>query len=135
MATSFTRKQLRNFVTNSANFTAQAYTFTLENNTLADAYFAIEGATYHVSESGVFEGDRYKDVFNSASLSNLSNCSVVSGSVNAGFIVNPNTTATFNFTPTSLLNKDLVLFSAPNTLIIDSQSAEYLYGVDLNITP
>jgi hypothetical protein len=32
----------------------------------------------------------YKDIFYSASLSSLYNCTVVSGSTNAGFIINPN---------------------------------------------
>ena len=130
---SFTREQLRSFTTNSANFTAQAYDFELVNNATTTAYFAIEGGRYYVSESGVFVGHRYKDVFNSASLGSLTNCTVVSGSLNAGFIIDPSATATFTFTPTSTISKDLVLLSAPNAKVI-SGSTETFYGVDLNIT-
>ena len=86
-----------------------------------------------MSESGVFVGHKYKDVFDSASLSSLSNCTVVSGSLNAGFIVDPSATATFTFTPTSTISKDLVLFSAPNAKVI-SGSTETFYGVDLDIS-
>ena len=137
MAISFTRKQLRNFVTNSANFTAQAYTFELVNNTATTAYFAIEGDRYYVSESGVFVGHKYKDVFNSASLGSLTNCTVVSGSSNAGFIIDPSATATFTFTPTSTISKDLVLLSAPNveSLNFENPVTASYFGVDLDITP
>ena len=128
----FTRKQLRNFTTNSADFSS-AQTFTLVNNATTTAYFAIEGGRYYVRESGVFVGHKYKDVFDSASLSSLSNCTVVSGSLNAGFIVDPSATATFTFTPTSTISKDLVLFSAPNAKVI-SGSTETFYGVDLDIS-
>ena len=92
----------------------------------------MEGARYYVSESGVFVGHKYKDVFNSASLSSLSNCTVVSGSQNAGFIIDPSATGSFTFTPTSTINKDLVLFSAPNAKVI-SGSTETFYGVNLTI--
>lgn len=128
-----TRKELRSYTTHSNNFTATAFIFTLENNATTTAYFAMEGARYYVSESGVFVGHKYKDVFNSASLSSLVNCTVVSGSQNAGFIIDPSSTATFNFTPTSTINKDLVLLSAPNAKLI-SGSTETFYGVDLTIT-
>ncbi len=130
---SFTREQLRAFTTNSANFTATSHTFTLANNSSTTAYFAIEGNRHYVSESGVFVGHRCKDVFNSASLGSLTNCTVVSGSLNAGFIIDPSATATFTFTPTSTLSKDLVLFSAPNAKVI-SGSTENYFGVNLNIT-
>lgn len=129
---SFTREQLRTFTTNSANFTATSHTFTLVNNSPTTAYFAIEGNRHYVSEPGVFVGHRCKDVFNSASLGSLTKCTVVSGSLNAGFIIDPSATATFTFTPTSTLSKDLVLFSAPNAKVI-SGSTETFYGVDLTI--
>ena len=124
---SFTREQLRSFTTNSANFTSTAFTFTLENNATTTAYFAIEGGRYFNGETHV-----YKDVFNSASLGSLTNCTVVSGSLNAGFIINPSATASFTFTPTSIISKDLVLLSAPNAKVI-SGSTETFYGVDLTI--
>lgn len=128
-----TREELRSYTTHSSNFNATAFTFTLENNATTTAYFAMEGARYYVSESGVFVGHRYKDIFSSASLSSLTNCTVVSGSLNAGFIIDPSETATFTFTPTSTIDKDLILFSAPNAKVI-SGSTETYYGVNLTIT-
>ena len=97
MATSYTRLQLRDFQTSSADLTARAYTFTLVNNNSSTAYFAMEGTR-------IWDGAKfvYKDIFYSASISSPSNCTVVSGSVNAAFIINPNATATFSFTPTGL---------------------------------
>ena len=134
MATSYTRLQLRSFQTSSTDFAGStAYTFTLENNNNSTAYFAIEGNEY-------WNGTRfvYKDVFRSASLSSLSNCTVVSGSSNAAFIINPNATATFNFTPTALIVKEQVKFSAPNTIVYsvaDLTASGSLLGIDLAITP
>lgn len=132
----YTREELRNYITHSSDFTAVGFDFTLENNATTTAYFAIEGASYYVSESGVFVGYKYKDVFNSASLSGLTNCTVVSGSSNAGFIIDPSATATFTFTPTSTISKDLVLLSAPNVLVYninDLTASGSTFGVDLFI--
>ena len=75
MAT-FTRLQLRTYQTDSANFSG-ARTFELVNNLNTTAYFNIEGVNG-------------KDVFNSASLSSLVNCSVVTESMHAGFIITAN---------------------------------------------
>lgn len=88
MAT-FTRLQLRTYQTDSADFSG-ARTFELINNLNTTAYFNIEGERLYVSESGGFVGHRYKDVFNSASLSSLVNCSVVTESIHAGFIITSN---------------------------------------------
>jgi len=119
---SFTREQLRNFITNSADFSAITYIFTLNSNVSTTAGFAIEGVN--------------KDIFNSASISNTVGCTFVSSSTNAAFLIDPNTTARFDFTPTSVLGKDLVKFSAPNVLsynINDSTASGSVFGVDLNI--
>jgi len=75
MAT-FTRLQLRTYQTDSEDFLG-ARTFELVNNLSTTAYFNIEGTNG-------------KDVFNSASLSSLVNCSVVTESIHAGFIVTAN---------------------------------------------
>ena len=131
MADSYTRLQLRSPQTASSNFTAQAYTFTLENNLSQTAYFALEGKDYYntaASQSLV------KDVFNSSSITSLTNCSVVTGSVNAGFIIDSGSTATFVFTPTSTINKDQVKFSAPNSLVYNNNFATSS-GVNLAISP
>ena len=122
---SFTRKQLRNFTTNSANFTAQDYTFTLENNLNTDAGFSIEGK----------DG---KDIMESSSISNLTNCTLVSSSLNVAFLIQSQSTATFTFTPGSghTLNKDLVLMKAPNVELIEQiTTASKFEGVDLDIIP
>jgi hypothetical protein len=82
MATSYTRLQLRDFQTSSADLDALVYTFTLANNNSSTAYFAMEGVRYWDGTEFV-----YKTLFPSASLSTLTNCIVVSGSTNAGFII------------------------------------------------
>ena len=76
MAT-FTREELRTRQTHSANFTS-AISFSMENNTFSTAYFNIEGAR--------LGNGNFKDVFNTASLSNIVSCSVISESIHAGFI-------------------------------------------------
>ena len=131
MAT-YTRLQLRSFQTSSDDLTAQAYTFTLVNNNSTTAYFAMEGVSYWNGSQFV-----YKDVFNSASLSSLVNCTVISGSTNAGFIINPTATATFTFTPSSTIAKEEVRFNAANSLVYslgDSTASGSVFGVDLNTT-
>ena len=122
MAT-YTREQLRTFNTNSADFSTTAYTFTLNSNVSTTAGFTIEGIN--------------KDIFNSASISNTVSCTFVSSSTNAAFLIDPNTTARFDFTPTSVLGKDLVKFSAPNVLsynINDLTASGSVFGVDLDLT-
>jgi hypothetical protein len=77
----------------------------------------------------------YKDVFNSASLSSLVNCTVVSGSTNAGFIINPTATATFIFTPSSTIAKEEARFNAANSLVYslgDPTASGSAFGVDLD---
>jgi len=134
MATSYTRSQLRKFQTSSADLTAQAYTFTLVNNNNSTAYFAMEGAR-------IWDGNKfvYKTLFPSASLSALTNCTVVSGSTNAAFIINPTSTATFAFTPTATIAKEQMQFSAPNAEFnfpgLSGNNTASLFGVDLAITP
>jgi len=120
MAT-FTRSELRTYQTDSANFSG-ARTFSLVNNLPTTAYFNIEGVNG-------------KDIFNSASLSSLVNCSVVTESVHAGFIINPNSTATFTFTPSSTIVKEDVRFIAANTLVYninDTTASGSAFGVDLD---
>lgn len=127
-----TREELRSFTTHSANFTATNFTFTLINNATSTAYFAMEGARYWGGTS-----HKYKDVFNSSSISSLNNCTMVTGSRNAAFIIDPISTSTFVFTPTSTINKDLVLFSAPNALVYstgDNTASGSYIGVDLTIS-
>ena len=131
MATTYTRLQLRSFQTSSVDLTAQAYTFTLVNNNNSTAYFAIEGVRYW---DGV--GFVYKTLFPSTSLSALTNCTVVSGSTNAGFIINPAATATFTLTPSATIAKEQMQFSAPNAQIFstgDATASGSLLGVDLNL--
>ena len=122
---SFTRQQLRTFTTNSADFTAQEYTFTLVNNISTTAGFSMEGGKY---------GNKYKELFASSSITNLTNCTLVSGSQNVAFLINGDSTATFKFTPTATISKELVLMLAPNVHNV-SASVNQFYGVDLNITP
>ena len=131
MATTYTRLQLRDFQTSSVDLTAKSHTFTLVNNNNSTAYFAMEGARYWDGVKFV-----YKTLFPSASISTLVNCTVVSGSTNAAFIIDPNATATFAFTPTATIAKEQMQFSAPNAQIFstgDATASGSLLGVDLNL--
>jgi len=117
----FTRLQLRTYQTDTSNFSGPR-NFSLENNLSTTAYFNIEGVNG-------------KDIFNSASLSSLVNCSVVTESVHAGFIINPNSTATFTFTPSSTIVKEDVRFIASNALVYninDTTASGSAFGVDLD---
>ena len=74
-------------------------------------------------------------LFNSASLSGLTNCSVVSESNHAAFIIDPSATATFSFEPTSTISKDDIRFRASNPLIIstdDPTASGSAFGVTLD---
>ena len=120
MAT-FTRLQLRTYQTDSADFSG-ARNFSLENNLSTTAYFNIEGVNG-------------KDIFNSASLSSLVNCSVVTESMHAGFIIDSNSTASFVFTPSSTIAKEDVRFIAANTLVYsinDITASGSAFGVNLD---
>ena len=131
---SFTREQLKNFVTNSADFTAQAYTFTLVNNSSGVAGFSMEGGEYYVDVTSSF----YRDIFNSASITSLTNCSLVSQSSTVAFLIDPNSTATFTFTPTSTIAQEEVRMAAPNVLVYstgDIDASGSCFGVDLDISP
>ena len=125
MAISFTREQLRNFVTNSANFTAQDYTFTLVNNTSTTAGFSMEGK----------DG---KQIIESSSIASLTNCSLVSSSNTVAFLIDSGSTATFTFTPTTTLLKEEVKMLAPNSVIYsigDITASGSYFGADLDISP
>lgn len=122
MAT-FTRKELRTPQTNDANFTS-AKNFSLVNNAGTTAYFNIEGVNGY-------------DVFNSASCTNLVNCTAITESRQGAFIINPNNTATFTFTPGSgnTIIKENVRFVASNVLVIshaDPTASGSAVGVDLD---
>ena len=91
MAT-FTREQLRTRQQNNADFSS-AKNFSLVNNISTTAYFNIEGAR--------LSNNTYKKIFDSASITTLVNCTVITGSSQAGFIVDPNSTATFVSRPRS----------------------------------
>jgi hypothetical protein len=116
----YTRQQLRDGVTGSVNIsTTAARRMTLINNTQTTAYFVIEGSQYF-DPSSSYGGVAYRQIFNSASLRNLVSCSMVTESMHAAFIVNPLTSASFEFvknaSPTSIPGSHLV-FSAPNSLV------------------
>lgn len=122
-ASSYTRPVLRNGTTASEDFDGtDSVTFTLENNATTTAYFNIEGVNG-------------KDIFNSASITNLISCSAVTESVHAGFVINPLSTGSFVFTPTTAggINKEDIKFVASNRKVIYPTSSEF-YGVDLDLT-
>ena len=127
---SYTRQQLRGGGVNSTEVfdSNDVVQFSLNNNSKSTAYFVIEGGRYMKDGQLV-----YKDIFNSSSLSNLSNCTVVSSSVHAAFIVEPNVTATFNFNPTHDILGNEIKFKAPNTQVTNPNGTNF-YGVDLGIS-
>lgn len=117
----FTRRQLRNYVNDTSNFSGDR-DFSLVNNLSTTAYFNIEGVNG-------------KDIFNTASLSSLANCSVITESMHAAFIINPNSTATFSFEPSVPINKEDIRFIASNTLVFnndDPTASGSAFGVTLD---
>ena len=119
----FTRETLRTFTTSSSNFTAQAHTFTLESNISTTAGFSMQG------KGG-------KKLMESSSITNLTNCSLVSSSNNAAFLIDSGSTATFTFTPTATISKEDVLMLAPNSEVVnfENPATSSFFGVDLSIT-
>ena len=124
-SSSYTRTELRNRTTASENFAANdSVTFELVNNLNSTAYFNIEGTNN-------------KDIFNTASITNLVSCSVITESMHAGFIVNRNSTASFLFTPTEEINSESISFIAANPQVFgldDNTSSGSVFGVDLELT-
>jgi len=131
---SYTREQLKNGVTASANITTGAKTFSLENNSTSVSYFTIEGTSYYYSSS-THEGPAYRQIFSSASITSLTNCSTITESMHAGFIVDPLSTASFSFTPSVTIPSSHIKFTATNTLVYsidDPTSSGSYFGVSLS---
>ncbi len=126
----YTRTQLRDGVTASANLTTGAKTFTLVNNVSTTSYFIIEGTTFS-EPSSPYGGIAYRQIFNSASVTSLVNCTMVTESVHAAFIVNPSSTATFSFTPSVTIPAAHIKFIATNPTIL-SGSTSTVYGIELS---
>jgi hypothetical protein len=126
----YTRTQLRDGVTASANLTTGAKTFTLVNNVSTTSYFIIEGTTFS-EPSSPYGGIAYRQIFNSASVTSLVNCTMITESVHAAFIVNPSSTATFSFTPSVTIPAAHIKFIAANPTIL-SGSTSTVYGIELS---
>jgi len=126
----YTRTQLRDGVTASANLTTGAKTFTLVNDAPTTSYFVIEGTTFS-EPSSPYGGIAYRQIFNSASVTSLVNCSMVTESMHAAFIVNPSSTATFSFTPSVTIPAAHIKFIAANPTIL-SGSTSTVYGIELS---
>ena len=132
----YSRQQLRDGITGSVNIsTTTARKVTLINNLTTTAYFVIEGNQYS-DPSLPYGGIGYRQIFNSASLRNLVSCSMVTESMHAAFIVNPMSSASFEFvknaTPTTIPNSHLV-FSAPNSLnfsVTNNIVTASLFGIE-----
>ncbi len=130
MAT-YTRQQLRDGVIfDSFNiFPGPTYTISLVNNLPNVAYFNIEGTTYS-DPSSPYGGISYRQIFNSASVTSLVNCTMVTESMHAGFIVNPSSTATFNFgATTAIIRQGHMRFIAANPTVL-SGSTTTIYGIE-----
>ena len=126
----YTRTDLRNGVTASADLSVGATTFTLVNDIPNVTYFNIEGTTFS-DPSSPYGGIAYRQIFNSASISSLTNCTVITESVHAGFIVNPSSTASFSFTPSITIPASHIKFIATNPTVL-SGSVTTVYGVNLS---
>ena len=127
---SYDRQELKQGVTSSQIFDSDDIVqFTLENNRNATTYFTIEGGRY-LNDNGILI---YKDIFNLSSAYNLNNCTVVSSSVHAVFIIKPNATATFNFNPLHDIQKNEIKFKAANVESTNLLGTTF-YGVNLAIT-
>ncbi len=126
----YTRTDLRNGVTASSDLSVGATTFTLINDIPYVTYFVIEGTTFS-DPSSPYGGVAYRQIFNSASISSLTNCTVITESVHAGFIVNPSSTASFSFTPSVTIPASHIKFIATNPTVL-SGSVTTVYGVNLS---
>jgi hypothetical protein len=126
----YTRTELRDGTIASASITAGAKTFTLVNDLPNVTYFNIEGTTYS-DPSSPYGGVAYRQIFSSASVTSLVNCSVITESMHAGFIVNPSSTATFSFTPSVTIPAAHIRFIAGNPTVL-SGSSTTVYGVNLS---
>jgi hypothetical protein len=114
-----TRTQLRDGVNPTGGLSTATYNFSLDNNG-GNIYFAIE------SKNAEF-------VFTKASINTPVNCTFVTGSKNAAFSVNANSTATFNLVVTSGINEADVKFRATNPLIYslgDPTASGSVFGIE-----
>ncbi len=132
MAT-YTRLDLRTWQTDSADYTVDSRNFRLINNVSSTAYFTIEGVRYWDGSNFI-----YKDIFNSSSITDLTYCSVVTGSTNASFVIEPNSTASFNWDVNNgqpTIPKSEVRFNAANSLlysVADTTASGSAFGVNLD---
>lgn len=114
-----TRTQLRDGVNADTDLTAGTYNFSLVNNG-GNSYFSIEGKNDELP-------------FTKASINTPVNCSFVTGSKNAGFSVNGNSTATFNLVVTDTISANDIKFIATNPLIYhidDPTSSGSIFGIE-----
>ena len=111
---------LYNGVNPSANITSNA-NFELRNNA-GNTYFNIEG-----------QNDTA--LFNTATITSLVNCSVVSGSISAGFSVNGMSTASFTLNLGGVtIAQENIRFLATNSKVYstgDSTASGSFFGIDL----
>ena len=114
----YTRTQLRDGVNADNDLTAATYNFSLVNNS-GNSYFTIEGQNDELP-------------LTKASINALVNCSFVTGSKNAGFSVNGNSTATFNLVVTDTISANGIKFRAANSLIYninDTTASGSVFGI------
>lgn len=121
---SYTKQQLKNGTTASADIPASAQSFELRNDA-GNIYFSIESLNT-------------TKVFNTASITNFVNCSLVSGSKNGVFSVlgtGNSSTSSFTFTPTSVIPQEDIRFRATNTLVYstgDPTDSGSFFGIDMS---
>ena len=114
-----TRTQLRDGISPTGGLSAITYNFSLINNG-GNSYFSIEGKNGELP-------------FTKASINTPISCSFVTGSSNAGFSVNSNSTATFNLVVTSNIAEADIKFRATNPLIYsldDLTASGSVFGIE-----
>jgi hypothetical protein len=127
----YTRQQLRDGVIFDIFniFPGSVSTISLVNNLPNVAYFNIEGTTYS-DPSSPYGGISYRQIFNSASITSLVNCTMVTESMHAGFIVNPSSTATFDFQAVgAIIRSGHMRFIAANPTVLSGSTAT-VYGIE-----
>ena len=114
-----TKEELFSFATHSFAYTS-SLNFELRNNASTTAYCILESKN----------GD---PIFDTASIYSLISCSMVTESVHAAFIINPNSTASFTADFPDEVSKENIILKAANRKVISGSTTTY-YGVDLTIT-
>lgn len=121
----YTREQLYNGTTASADIPLSNIPYQMVNNAGSTAYLAIESLT----STKIFEGDYFQTVESKV------NCTIVSSSTHASFIISPHSTGSFTLRCNAVIPKEEIRFLAANSQVFsidDPTSSGSFFGVDLS---